>query len=44
MLISAACVWLLGRIGMTSMLAKLIVDTLLYFANYRVQQRWVFRE
>ena len=40
--LSAAGVWLLGKAGMHSTLAKLIVDTLLYFCSYRVQQKWVF--
>ena len=44
MLCSAAGVWLLGKIGMSSMIAKLIVDFLLYFASYRFQQKWVFAE
>ncbi len=34
----------LGLIGMTEWLAKLIVDTLLYFLSYRIQQQWVFKE
>ena len=29
---------------MASWLAKLIVDCLLYFLSYRIQQNWVFRE
>ena len=44
MLASAAGTWLLGMIGMSSMVAKIITDTLLYFVSYRVQQRWVFRK
>ena len=40
--LSASGVWLLGQIGMNSTLAKLIVDFLLYFLSYRVQQKWVF--
>ena len=44
MLMSAGGVWLLGRIGMNSTVAKLIVDFLLYFVSYRMQQKWVFRE
>ena len=44
MLCSAGGVWLLGRIHFRSSVAKLIVDFLLYFVSYRVQQRWVFRE
>ena len=34
----------LGKAGMVSWLAKILMDTLLYFASYRIQQRWVFRE
>ena len=34
----------LGLIGMAPWLAKLIVDTILYFLSYRVQRQWVFRE
>jgi dolichol-phosphate mannosyltransferase len=34
----------LGKLGMASWLAKLIVDTLLYFVSYRIQQQWVFKE
>jgi dolichol-phosphate mannosyltransferase len=44
MLLSAGGVWLLGQIGMSSTVAKLIVDFLLYFLSYRVQQKWVFAE
>ncbi len=43
MLASAGGTWLLSRI-MSSTVAKLIVDTLLYFVSYRAQQNWVFRE
>ena len=35
-------VWLLGKIGVASWLAKLFCDFLLYFVSYRVQQNWVF--
>ena len=35
---------LLGLIGMVPWLAKLIVDTILYFASYRIQRQWVFKE
>ena len=41
-LLSAGGVWLLGQIGLSSTIAKLLVDTLLYFLSYRVQQNWVF--
>lgn len=44
MIVSAGCVWALGFIGIPSTAAKLVVDTLLYFVNYRVQQKWVFSE
>ncbi len=43
MLASAGGTWLLGMTGMSSTVAKLITDTLLYFASYRFQERWVFR-
>ena len=42
MLLSAAGVWMLGKAGMNSTIAKLIVDTLLYFLSYRLQEKWVF--
>ena len=44
MLLSAGGTWLLGLTGLSSTLAKLITDTLLYFVSYRVQQQWVFKE
>lgn len=44
MLMSAGGTWLLSRTGMSSTVAKLITDTLLYFVSYRVQAGWVFRE
>ena len=44
MLASAGGTWMLSRIGLSSLLAKMIVDTALYFVSYRMQQRWVFRE
>ena len=42
----ALCVviMLLSQTGMSSTVAKLIVDALLYFLSYRFQERWVFRE
>ena len=43
MLLSAGGTWLLGMTGMSSTVAKLITDTLLYFVSYRLQERWVFR-
>ncbi len=42
--ISNVGVWLLGMIGMAGWLAKILMDTLLYFISYRVQESWVFRE
>ncbi len=44
MLLSAGGTWLLSRTGMSSTVAKPIVDTLLYFVSFRIQGRWVFRE
>ena len=44
MFLSAAGTWLLGLIGMSSTVAKLITDLVLYFVSYRVQERWVFKE
>ena len=44
MMTSAAGVWALGQIGMSSTIAKLIVDFLLYFVSYQAQQKWVFRK
>ena len=43
MLLSAGGTWLLGLTGMSSTLAKLITDTILYFVSYRFQERWVFK-
>lgn len=43
-LLSAGGTWLLSRAGMSSTVAKLIVDTILYFVSYRFQQQWVFKE
>ena len=37
-------VWLLGQIGMAGWLAKILMDTLLYFLSYQLQDRWVFGE
>lgn len=34
----------LGMLGMAPWLAKILVDTVLYFLSYRVQRQWVFRE
>ena len=44
MMLSAAGTWLLGRTGLSSTVAKLITDLILYFASYRLQERWVFTE
>ena len=44
MLASWAGTWLLGSTGMSSTVAKLITDTILYLVSFRVQQVWVFRE
>ena len=38
---------LLGMLGMPRFLdnlSKLIIDTILYFLSYRVQNKWIFRE
>ena len=43
MLLSAGGTWLLSQL-MPTALAKVIVETLLYFLSYRMQQNWVFRE
>ena len=42
--ISNAGVWALGKIGMADWLAKILMDTMLYFLSYRLQDRWVFKE
>ncbi len=42
--VSNAGVWALGRIGMSDWLAKILMDTILYFLSYRVQEHWVFKE
>lgn len=44
MLLSAGGTWLLSQTGMSSTIAKLITDALLYFLSYRFQERWVFKE
>ena len=41
--VSNAGVWVLGQIGMADWLAKILMDTMLYFLSYRVQERWVFK-
>ena len=44
--ISNLGVLLIGRIGLSHLewLFKMIIDTMLYFLSFRLQQRWVFRE
>ena len=42
--VSNAGVWVLGQMGMADWLAKILMDTMLYFASYRFQERWVFKE
>ena len=42
--VSNAGVWALGKTGMADWLAKILMDTMLYFLSYRVQDRWVFKE
>ena len=42
--VSNAGVWLLGQIGMVDWLAKILMDAMLYFVSYRIQQQWVFKE
>ena len=44
MLMSAGGTWLLSQTGMSSTVAKLITDAVLYFVSYRFQERWVFKE
>ncbi len=44
LLASAGIVWALGQIGLNSTLAKILTDTTLYFVNFRIQQKWVFKE
>ena len=44
MLASWGGTWLLGSTGMSSTVAKLITDTILYLVSFRMQQVWVFRE
>jgi dolichol-phosphate mannosyltransferase len=51
--ILCVCVWAVSwgavttahqYLGISDKLAKILTDTLLFFINYRVQQRWVFRK
>ena len=44
MLLSGGGVLVLGRIGVNPVIGKPIVDILLYFVSYRLQQKWVFAE
>lgn len=45
MAMSAACVTALHQITrMDPSILKLVVDTLLFFASYQIQRRWVFRK
>ena len=47
MALSGLGVAVLGRLGMPKSLdnlSKLIIDTLLYFLSFRVQNKWVFKE
>lgn len=44
MLASSAAVTLLGRLPAPALLIKAAVDFLLFFVNYTVQRKWVFRQ
>ena len=44
MTVSWAGTWLLGSTGISSTVAKLITDTVLYLVSFKMQQIWVFRE
>ena len=41
--VSNLFVWILGKAGMAGWLAKMMIDTILYFLSYRIQQIWVFK-
>ena len=43
MLLSAGGTMLLSTIGISSTLASMVMDALLYFLSYNVQERWVFK-
>ena len=43
MLLSAGGTWLLSQTGMSSTVAKIITDTVLYLLSYRFQEQWVFK-
>ncbi len=42
--VSNLCVSLLEMVGWNAGIAKIVCDTLLYFVNYQIQNRWVFKE
>lgn len=42
--VSNVGVWLLGKIGVAGWLAKILMDFVLYFVSYQVQDKWVFKE
>ena len=42
--VSTGVTWGLERVGVALWLGKLIIDILLYFVSYRVQQNWVFSD
>ena len=44
LLMSGAFTTLFSLLGINSTITSIIVDLLLYFVSYRVQERWVFRE
>ncbi|MBR6165605.1 MAG: bifunctional glycosyltransferase family 2/GtrA family protein [Clostridia bacterium] len=44
LLMSTLCIKFAGLIGISPWIAKILADTLLYFASYRIQQNWVFKE
>ena len=37
-------VTLLHNLGMNRTLAKILCDTILYFLNYNIQNRWIFTD
>ncbi len=45
MCISALCVsFIYSKINDTEVLIKIIVDTIIFFINYKIQQEWVFKK
>ena len=44
LLLSGAFTTLFSLLGINSTITSIIVDMLLYFVSYRVQERWVFKE